>query len=180
VRLQDVLLTLIVAGLELALVAAAFRALDAAAARVLERMVAGRSDALAASSRALRIRVRSVLIVTGSLLAVVILTYNGWLAARHVDAWAHTVSLLELIGVDAWIRFGIALAKLAAAALGFLIVVRLVRRVLRSVENALTRWGVRVTSPSRTMAAIRTHRLEACVRVRLDFEKVKSAGLTLD
>jgi small conductance mechanosensitive channel len=130
---------LVVASVELAFVIVVATVFYRVAALALNR-AATRVPAMADSSRALRKRLRAVAIITACLVAVVILTYNGWLARSGIDARAHTMALLRATGSGAWMRVGIAFAKLAAAALGFLIAVRIVRHVLVRLESALNRW----------------------------------------
>jgi hypothetical protein len=141
VRLQAILSTLAVASLEVVLVLTAARLLYAVIARALERATAGRHGAaFADSSRALRMRARNLLVAACLLSTVAILAYNGWLAARGVDAWTHTADLLAGIGGDTWLRAGFALAKLVAAVLLFRVAVRLVRKGLRRLEGSVTTW----------------------------------------
>jgi moderate conductance mechanosensitive channel len=140
VRLEHVVSMLVVAGVELAFVFIVTTVFYRLATGALDH-TASRFPSLADSSRALRKRSRGVVIITACLLALVIVTYNGWLARRGIDARAHTVALLQATGYDVWRRIGSALAKLAAAALGFLIAVRVVRRLLGRFEAALSRWG---------------------------------------
>ena len=139
-RLQGVLSTLVAASIELALVLGAAIAVYAIVDRVLERAAAARTGTLADSSRRLKTRVRNVLIVTCLLLAVAILAYNGWLIAHGTDAWRHSRDLLAAIGNDVWIRLAIALAKVIAIALAFLVASRLVRRGLGRIERAVIGW----------------------------------------
>jgi hypothetical protein len=154
VNLQGVLSTLVAASVELALVLSAAIIVYAIVGRALGR-VEGRSSALADSSRQVKSRVRNALIVTCVLLAAAILAYNGWLVAHGIDAWTQTLGLLAAIGSDIWIRVAIALAELIAAALAFLIAVRLVRRGLGRVERAVVGWdGLRDHDESVTAAFV--------------------------
>jgi moderate conductance mechanosensitive channel len=139
-----VLSTLIVTIVELALIVGLSKLIYVAITRGLERATSGKSAGLAESSRRLRFRIRNVLIVTCLVLSVVVLVFNGLLASRGINAWTHGLALLRAMGAVVWIRFGIALGKLAAGAIGFLVAVALMRRGLRAFERATIRWeGVR-------------------------------------
>jgi len=136
--------TLIFTIVELALIVGLSKFFYAALSRGLERATSGKSDALMESGRRLRFRTRNLLIVTCLVLSVVVLVFNGLLASRGINAWTHGLELLGAIGAAVWIRFGIALGKLAAASIGFLVAVALIRRGLRALEKALIQWeGVR-------------------------------------
>src|SRR5262245_458976 len=58
-----------------------------------------------------------------------------------------------LFGSDAWSRLGLALGKLAAAALGFLVAVRIVRYLLGRLERALNRWDALKDTDQRVKTA---------------------------
>jgi len=131
---------ILVAGLELAVIVGIAAAIHAVLTRGVRRAEATGREAVAASARSLRARLRTALFVTSALLAVAILAYNGWLAARGVDPGGHTIGLLASISADMWIALAIAAAKLAATVIAFVIAMRLVRRGLGALERAVNRW----------------------------------------
>jgi small conductance mechanosensitive channel len=132
--------TVLVIGLELALLFGIAAAIRAVLARAVRRAEATGRESVAASARTFRARLRTVLLMTSTLLAVAILAYNGWLAARGVNPGRHTIGLLGSMRAEMWVALGIAAAKLAATSIAFVIAMRLVRRALGAVERAVNRW----------------------------------------
>jgi len=65
-----------------------------------------------------------------------------WLAVHGIDGWHHGMALLGSIDNEMWKGFGIAVAKLTAAAIAFLVAVAVMRRLFAAVELAATRWTV--------------------------------------
>ena len=126
-------------AVELVLIVGLSKLFYVAVTRVLERAISGRHLGLVESSRRLRRRLRNVLIVTCLVLSVVVLVFNLLLASRGINAWTYGLALLQTIGAAVWIRTGIALAKLAAAAIGFLVAVALIRRGLGALERVAIR-----------------------------------------
>jgi len=128
---------LLVVTVELALVVGLSRIVYAAASHILNRAASGRSAAVADSTRRIRIRVRNVLIVTCIVLTAVVLVYNAWLATRGINGWQHAAAVLTAIDREVWTRFGLAVAKLTAAAIGFLLAVAIMRRGFAALEEAV-------------------------------------------
>ena len=133
--------TLVVITVELALILGVSRLIFVTVSRLLTRASA-RSRTVAGSSRRLRNRAGNVLIVISVVSTVVVLVYNSWLAVHGINGWQHTRALLGSIDSAVWTVFGIAVAKLAAAAIAFLVVVAVMRRVFAAVEKAAIRWDV--------------------------------------
>ena len=131
--------TLLLTIVELVLIVGLSRLSYAALSRGFENATSGKSEALIESGRRLRSRIRNLLAVTCLVLSVVVLVFNGWLASRGINAWTYGLERLREIGAAVWIRFGIALGKLAAAAIGFLVAVALIRRGLGAVERIAIR-----------------------------------------
>src|SRR5262249_21409901 len=73
-------------------------------------------------------------------IAIGIVGYNGWLVFRRIDVRDHTLALLRALGAGFWIAAAIALLKLAAATIGVLLVLRVVRVALSGMEAPLNRW----------------------------------------
>jgi small-conductance mechanosensitive channel len=134
--------TLVVITVELALILVLSRLIYAAGSYVLRHAASGRSAAVADSSRKLQIRLQNVLIVICIVLSVVVIAYNVWLATRGISGWHHIVALFEGIDSDAWIRFGLAVAKLSGAAIAFLLAVAVMRRGFAALEEAVLHWDV--------------------------------------
>jgi hypothetical protein len=86
------------------------------------------------SARALQARSRVIVVMAGVALAILVVGYNGWLVFRGIDGRSHTLGLLGGIGAGVWIDLAIALGKLAMAAVGVVIALRIFRL-------ALIRWG---------------------------------------
>ena len=86
-RVQAVLATLAVAGVELAILLGAAPIVYRSTARGIRRASDGRSAAFADSVRTFRLRLRRLLIVICVALTSLILIYNGWLVARGVNGW---------------------------------------------------------------------------------------------
>jgi moderate conductance mechanosensitive channel len=139
VRIQAVVATLAVVGAELALAIGIAKLLDSLVAQALGRVAAGRRETLAESSRRLRLRLRTAIGIATLAVSALIVSYNGWLAARGVNAWARTSEILATVGRDVWLRAGTALAKVIAAALIMLTIVFIVRRGVSALERALRR-----------------------------------------
>jgi small conductance mechanosensitive channel len=78
---------------------------------------------------------RTVLLITFFLLMVGILGYNAWLITRGIDAPRHTADLVRSVTVETWRALVVALGKLGLAALGLLVAIRVVRRVLRGFHT---------------------------------------------
>jgi small conductance mechanosensitive channel len=134
--------TIALAIVELALVLTIARLAYVWLSRLLTRAAQGESSAVASSSRSIRIRTRNVLIVTCLVLSVVVVVSNAWLLLRGVDAWRYTTTLLEGIDREAWIRFGVALGKLIAATILFLVSVAVMRRLFAALEEVVVRSSV--------------------------------------
>ena len=137
---QVIVSTVLVIGLELALVFGIAAAIRAALTLAVRRAEATGRESVAASARTFRARLRTVLLITSTLLAAAILAYNGWLAARGVDPWRHTIGLLGSIRAEMWIALATAAMKLAATSVAFVIAMRLLRRALGALERVVNRW----------------------------------------
>ena len=140
-RLQAVLATLAAAGLELAIVAGAAVLLYRSVARGVRRATEGRSAGLADSGRTFGVRLRRAVILTCLALTSIVLIYNGWLVARGLNGWTHTVSVLGAIHRDVWMRLTIAIAQVAAASLVVGAIIAIGRRALAALERRITGWS---------------------------------------
>ncbi len=138
--MASVLIAFLFIVVELVLIVGLAKLFYAAVARALERATSAKRIALVESSRRIQRRLRNLLIVTSLVLSVVVLVFNLVLASRGINAWTHGLDLLQAIGSAVWTRIGVALAKLAAAAIGFLVAVALMRRGLGAVERIAIRW----------------------------------------
>jgi moderate conductance mechanosensitive channel len=143
---------LFVIGMEIGLVALVCGAVYAVARLILARTPA-RNGALAgwrvaALRRARRLALAAFLVAVAGLLA-----YNGWLIARGVDVRGHTANLVRSVDANARMAFGIALAKLAVAVVGLVLVLRLVRRLLQSAQRAVNRWD-QLKANDKSLAAL--------------------------
>lgn len=139
--MSALLSTLVVVIVELALILGVSRLIFVTISRLLTR-ASVRSSTVAGSSRRLRNRAANVLIVISVVSTVVVFVYNSWLALHGINGWQHTRALVGSIDNSVWIVFGIAVAKLTAAAIAFLVVVAVMRRVFSAVEKAANRWDV--------------------------------------
>src|SRR5688572_6310554 len=138
VYLRDVALLIALVAVELAAVIIGARLLYRLADMVV-RLVTAMGVTGAPNSPARR-TVRNAFLVTSLLLAIGVLIYNGVLAWRGENVLAHTRSVLGSISPAAWLALGMAFAKVIAAAVGFFILTRLVRRMLAALERAINRW----------------------------------------
>ncbi len=141
VAARDLLGILIVIGLELGLVAAI-----GGASYVVVTWSTGRLETVRRrgstpeATRARQLRLRTILVWIFTLLAMAILTYNGWLIVRRADVPGHTLALVGAMGRDLWAGLAMAVVKLGAATAGVLIGARVVRRVLGVGETTVNRW----------------------------------------
>jgi len=140
-RVQAVLATLAVAALELAIVAGAAVLLYRSVARGVRSATEGRSARFADSGRTVRVRLRRALILTCLALTSLILIYNGWLLARGLNGWTHTVNVVGTIHRDVWMRLTIAIAQVAAASLAVGAIIAIGRRALAALERRITGWS---------------------------------------
>jgi moderate conductance mechanosensitive channel len=140
-RVQAVLGTLGVAGLELAIMVGVAVLLYRSVARGVRRATEGRTARFADSGRTFRLRLRRALILSCVALTAVILVYNGWLVARGVNGWTLTLTALGTVGRDVWMRIAIAIAKVVAASLLVWAVIALGRRILAAGERRVTGWS---------------------------------------
>jgi small-conductance mechanosensitive channel len=138
--LQRILSALLVVGLELALALLVCAVLYVITKLILSRVVAPRSNTLAAWSAAAQIRARKVLLVLTFGLVAGALLFNGLLLARGLDPRAYTTSLLASITVAAQIAIAIAVGKIVLASAALIAATRLIRRVIASAEAAINRW----------------------------------------
>jgi small conductance mechanosensitive channel len=144
---------LLVTALELALIALVCGAVHAVLAFGLSRAVA-RGGQLAKWAAPARIRARHWLVATAVLLITVTLSYNIWLFVQGIDVGTHTASFLHSpAGRDLAATVAVALVKIALSAAGLVLGVRLLRRLLRSGEEAINRWD-RIKSNNKSLAAL--------------------------
>ncbi len=135
----DLLSTFATVGIELGLVAALTVSLYALVTWLTRRMSAFRGET-EDSSRAFRRRLRSVLIMAALAMTFAVVGYNGWLVFRGEDVTDRTRALLGALSVQIWIEAAVALTKLAAAVLGLLAALRILRIALSRLEAMLNRW----------------------------------------
>jgi small conductance mechanosensitive channel len=150
VGFQQISSTLLIVGLELLVLAVGLAALDALVRMALSWLRARRREVSAWDRVAAR-TIRTYLLITFSVLAAVVIAYNGWLLAQGVDAWTHTLTLARNFEGEARRAFGRALLTLVIAAASLVIASRIMRRLLRSLERALNRWD-RVARNNRSLS----------------------------
>jgi hypothetical protein len=141
---------IIVAVVELILVAAVSGGLLALLMLLSRRAAATRAGGVGGLAL---IKVRKLLIRTALLSAIVIVGYNGWLVARGVDVRTDAATLLRTITVDHARLLVIRLAQLGLIALAVMMATRLVRGVLRSIEQIVGRWD-RLADEHRALAKL--------------------------
>jgi small conductance mechanosensitive channel len=73
-------------------------------------------------------------------LALLVLAYNGWLVWRGIPPREHTLEVLRSLGPDTFLALGIAVAKLAVAAIAVVLLARGARQLLQRAEDAINRW----------------------------------------
>jgi small conductance mechanosensitive channel len=142
VTLEAVVSALVVTAVELGILALVFCALYGLLASIRRRALVSPSQA---APGFLRERLRpagTILVATLVVLVLGILAYNGWLVARGVEVTGHTLGVLRSITIQTWTALGIALMKLGVALVAFLIATRSIRRLLRWVEEAISRWNL--------------------------------------
>ncbi len=132
---------ILTAATELIVVAALFGGLLALLALFSRTTTAGRDDVVGMLGRRATRRLRRLVITTGLLAVVVVLCYNGWLLAIGLDARAHTTGILRSITAEYARTLAIGLAKIALLAVALVIATRLVRRVLREVEDLVAQFS---------------------------------------
>src|SRR5262245_36420799 len=137
--LQRILSTLIVIAVELALVALVGVAVYGLVALLLRSAPKsmGRPEWRAVA----KLKARRILLALALALVTGVLCVNGVLIARRVDVYASTMTLVRSITADTWISLAIALGELALTTLALLIAIPLLRRLLRTGEQTLNRWG---------------------------------------
>jgi small conductance mechanosensitive channel len=138
--IRSVIGALATIAIEIGLLAAVSGAVYLFAMWLVARLATLYRGSTAESIDALRVRVRASLVGMATLSAVGILCYNGWLIARGADVPGHTLVLLGAVSANMWIGLAMAVTKLAAATIGVVFAVRVVRRVLHAIEAALNRW----------------------------------------
>jgi moderate conductance mechanosensitive channel len=136
--LQQILTALVVIALEL-LVVALVCGLLYGGVMILVRTIAARMKRQE-WQRIVTVKARNLLLVLCLALAAVVIIYNGWLLARGVDVRARTTTLIRSVTPDMWIAAGMALAKLALAVAGIIVVTRLLRRLAGALEKRINRW----------------------------------------
>ena len=136
---SDATATLVVVGIELALIA-----LAGAVAYLAGSWGAGLVGTLRREGpylvAARRRRARRAVVGVVVPLAIAVLAYNGWWISRGVDVAAEAQELLAWITGDMWLRNRDALARIVAAALAVAVGAPLVRWGLRVVEAGVNRW----------------------------------------
>ena len=89
---------------------------------------------------ALRRRVRRGALVLWTALALLVVACNGWLLWRGISPREYSLQVLRSLDPAMIPAFGMAMAKLAMAALGVIFLTRAVRFLLRRAEHAINRW----------------------------------------
>jgi small conductance mechanosensitive channel len=84
---------------------------------------------------------RRILVMTAVGLSLGVLVANGWLAANGLSISHFTMDQIASISLADWINVGVAAGKLIAAAVGWLLCIRIARAVLAYCDRAITRWG---------------------------------------
>ncbi len=139
IDLQLTMSALIVAGLELAIVAVLVGVFYALLLLVMRRP-AVRTGRFAAWSSTATVKIRNLLLALSFAVAVAAVAYNGWLMAQGVDAVEHTLAFLRSITAETWRTAGIVVAKLALAGAAAAVVTRALRSLTRVVEASINRW----------------------------------------
>jgi small-conductance mechanosensitive channel len=137
---QHITSALLLIGVELAAVVVLCGALCLLTNQLVSRIGSTREGAPAPWRGVVKAKSRAILLIAGFLLAAAVLVYNGWLLARGVDVWTHTLALFGSISAERWTAIAVALGKLLVAAGLLFIGTRLLRRVLRHAEHAVHRW----------------------------------------
>jgi len=84
--------------------------------------------------------VRRSVLAAWAALALLVLAYNGWLLWRGIPPREHMLELLRSRGPDVFRALGIAVAKLAVAAIVVVLLTRGARQLLQRAEGAINRW----------------------------------------
>lgn len=129
---------ILMAGLELFLLAT-FSAAALALVAVMSRRAAAARGVVATLGPLATITIRRLLIRTMLLAAVVTIGYNAWLAVRGADARTEAASVVRAITLDHARMLVIRLAQLGLIVIGLLMAARLVRGVLRTLEQIVGR-----------------------------------------
>ena len=139
VSIWHIVSALAVGGVELGLGAVVIAAMYVSATAVIRRVAAIRGGA-DESTRAFQSRTRVVLVLAALAIAAAVVGYNGWLVVRGVDVKDYTLARLAAISAQVWLEIAITLAKLTAAAIGLMVVLRIFRIALSYAEAWLNRW----------------------------------------
>lgn len=136
-KLEGIYRDLVVIGVELAIVVVAFLAVG-----LVLRVVLGRLESFPALQkfreriRNLRHLSRTLLIIIGLLLLVVIAAFNGYLIFRRVDVYTYTQGWIDRIPPGFWLRTSLHL-------LAIVVVAGVARTVVRAIHKLLLGLQVR-------------------------------------
>ncbi len=133
---QALLWALAVPAVEIGIVALACWIVYAALAR-LARLIPGMGEARA---RRVVTRLRRGTLAVWGVLSAVALAYNGWLMWSGVAPREHTLQAARSVGPGLLWALGVALTRIAAAAVAVVLVTRTARALLRLAEDAINRW----------------------------------------
>jgi small conductance mechanosensitive channel len=143
---------LVIAAIELALVALICGTLLAVISFGLSRVAAGRARLMQWTSAA-KVSVRHFFLGLAGLLTAVVLGYNGWLLTTGADPVLETETLLRSLSREVGVALAVALAKIALTAIGLVVGVRVFRRLLRGAEEAINQFD-RIKSNNESLAAL--------------------------
>lgn len=112
----------------------------ALAAMVLGRLAGLGAKVAADVANSARLLVRNLLLLGTGTTAIALVAGNTWLAWRGHDVKRYTMDLISSISAETWMGLGLAVGKLALAAIAAVVVTRILRKVLRWLEAAINRW----------------------------------------
>ena len=85
--------------------------------------------------------------------AVLIVSYNAWMATRGIDARAHTIGLLQSLAADNGRSIGIVLGAIVVLLIAAAIAIRILCRIMDGVAYLVDRWG-RLADDKKILAGI--------------------------
>ena len=85
--------------------------------------------------------------------ALLIVSYNAWLATRGIDARAHTIGLFQSLVADNGRSIGIGLGAIVLLLIATAIAIRILCRIMDGVAYLVDRWG-RLEDDKQTLAGI--------------------------
>jgi small conductance mechanosensitive channel len=102
-----------------------------------------------------RRKARNRLLAAFFLLVAAVLAYNGWMMFHGIDPWNHTAGFVRSIDADKRWALGSALLKFGLSAVGLVLMLRVVRRVLQSTQQTINQWD-QLRSNNQSLASLFT------------------------